>query len=338
MTVDKINVLGDSRVEHRSAFVNGKTYGYLYCEPESKHYKGTVVLLHGFPDLSMGWRYQIPLFTNKGYRVIAPDCLGYGRTDAPSNLTLYSHKSHSADIAALCAHLSAPKIILGGHDWGAYLAYRVALWYPELVSHLFTVCVPYAAPQKKYHSIEEMVKTVTPHFAYQLQFVSGEIVERVRDKEGFKQFLVALYGGRTEGKEFAFDVNRGVDLGLLGRLKKSWLLSDEELEYYAWEFTRHGLQGPLNWYRTRKINYDDELALSSGTINVPVLFIKAVKDAALPPHLGRGMAKHLPRLRTEDVDASHWVLWERPAEVNGVLERWLDEVVEGEGEGRVVKL
>lgn len=36
--------------------------------------------LHGFPDLSMGWRYQIPMLADMGLRVIAPDCLGYGRT------------------------------------------------------------------------------------------------------------------------------------------------------------------------------------------------------------------------------------------------------------------
>jgi pimeloyl-ACP methyl ester carboxylesterase len=91
----------------------------------------------------------------------------------------------------------------------------------------------------------------------------------------------------------------------------------------------------VNWYRTRKINYDDELALSSGTIKVPVLFIQALKDEALPPHLGKGMAKHLPQLQIKHVDASHWALWERPKEVNEILDVWVDEVVAG---GRSAKL
>ncbi|KAL4936455.1 hypothetical protein BDV06DRAFT_216670 [Aspergillus oleicola] len=334
MPVDKISVSGDPRVEHRSAFVNGKTYGYLYSEPSSGKYKGTVVLLHGFPDLSMGWRYQIPLFTQQGYRVVAPDCLGYGRTDAPSEVALYSHKSCAADIKALCIHLNTPHIILGGHDWGAYLAYRIALWHPDLVTHLFTVCVPYAAPQKKYYSIEDMVNTITPHFAYQLHFISGEIEEKVTKRESIRQFLIALYGGRTGEKEFAFDVGRGVDLERMMRLRPSWLLSEEELDYYTWEFTRHGLRGPLNWYRTRLINYDDELSLPSGKLEMPVLFIKALKDAALPPHLGKSMSKHIPQLKTEEVNASHWALWEKPSEVNAVLGRWVEEVVEGTSQGK----
>ncbi|KAL2829154.1 Alpha/Beta hydrolase protein [Aspergillus cavernicola] len=338
MAVDKIKVSGDSRVEHRSAFVNGKTYGYLYSQPPSGSYKGTVVLLHGFPDLSMGWRYQIPMFVNKGFRVIAPDCIGYGRTDAPANLASYSHKSCADDVKELASQLGASKIILGGHDWGAYLAYRVALWHPDLVEYLFTVCVPYAAPRKRFASIEKMVKTVTPHFAYQLYFVSGEIEKFVHTKDEHKQFLIALYGGRTEKKEFAFDVNKGVDLERMRDVRPSWLLSEEELEYYAWEFTRHGIRGPLNWYRTRKINHDDELFLPTSTIEVPVLFIQATRDAALPPHLGKGGAKHLPQLTTKQVDSSHWALWERPKEVNEILGEWLDGVVLKGEAAREVKL
>ncbi|KAL4916593.1 Alpha/Beta hydrolase protein [Aspergillus aurantiobrunneus] len=333
MAVDKIKVSGDSRVDHRSAFVNGKTYGYLYSEPDSGKYKGTVVLLHGFPDLSIGWRYQIPLFINKGFRVIAPDCIGYGRTDAPADLAAYSLKSSADDVKELASQLGASKIILGGHDWGAYLAYRVALWHPELVQYLFTVCVPYSPPYKEFISIEEMVKKITPHFAYQLHFISGEIEKVVHTKDENKQFLIALYGGRTEKKEFAFDVNKGVDLDKVRHIRPSRLLSEEELEYYAWEFARHGLRGPLNWYRTRKLNHDDELSLPAGNINVPVLFIQAVNDAALPPRLGKGMGKYLPQLTTKQVDASHWALWEKPKEVNDILNTWVNEVVEGRATG-----
>ncbi|KAL4761077.1 alpha/beta fold hydrolase [Aspergillus foveolatus] len=336
MAVDKTRVSGDSRVEHRSAFVKGKTYGYLHSQPPSGQYKGTVVLLHGFPDLSMGWRYQIPLFVNKGYRVIAPDCLGYGRTDAPADLAAYSHKNCADDIKELANQLGASKIILGGHDWGAFLAYRVALWHPTLITHLFTVCVPYSPPYKKYMTLEDMVSKVAPHFRYQLHFVSGEIEEAVKSKEDHKQFLISLYGGKTQEKMPAFDVHKGVDLEKMRSVKMSWLLEEEEMEYYAWEFARHGLRGPLNWYRTRKINYDDELSLQKGTIDIPVLFIQALKDAALPPHLGKGMGKAIPQLTTKQVNASHWALWEKPAEVNQALEAWFNEVVEGGS--RVTKL
>lgn len=85
----------------------------------------------------------------------------------------------------------------------------------------------------------------------------------------------------------------------------------------------------MNWYRTRKINHQDELSLEKKTIDVPVLFIQALRDAALPPSLGKAMGKTLPNLTTNQVDASHWALWEKPQDVNAILDNWLDEVVEG---------
>lgn len=75
--------------------------------------------------------------------------------------------------------------------------------------------------------IEEMVEKITPTFTYQLHFISGEIEEAVRTKEDYKQFLIALYGGRTENREFAFDALKGVDLDMMRKVRKSWLLDDE---------------------------------------------------------------------------------------------------------------
>lgn len=107
------------------------------------------------------------------------------------------------------------------------LAYRVAQWHPELVTHLFTVCVPYAAPSTSYIPLETLVKSVTPHFGYQLQFASGEVEKVVKTKGDIKGFLSALYGGRTENGETGFDEKKGVLLDRLGRLRRSKLKNDE---------------------------------------------------------------------------------------------------------------
>ncbi|KAL4976838.1 Alpha/Beta hydrolase protein [Aspergillus desertorum] len=317
MAVDKIRASGDSRVEHRSALVNGKTYGYLYSQPPSGQYKGTVVLTcQSAGDTRSRFSSTKAIESSR-------------QIDAPADLAAYSHKNCADDIKELANQLGASKIILGGHDWGAFLAYRIALWHPTLITYLFTVCVPYSPPYKKYMTLEDMVSKVAPHFGYQLHFISGEIEQAVKSKEEHKQFLIALYGGKTQEKESAFDVHKGVDLEKMRRVRMSGLLEEEEVEYYAWEIARHGLRGPLNWYRTRRINYDDELSLQTGTIDIPVLFIQALRDAALPPHLAKGMRKAVPRLMTKQVNASHWALWEKPAEVNQALEAWIDDVVEG---------
>ena len=109
---------------------------------------------------------------------------------------------------------------------GAFLAYRVALWHPDLVTHVFTVCVPYAPPIKTYMPIEEMVAKITPHFGYQVQFIRGEL-EKLRSKEEMKLFLSTLYGGRTPDGEIAFDVHDGVLVDKMARVQPSRLLSEE---------------------------------------------------------------------------------------------------------------
>lgn len=88
----------------------------------------------------------------------------------------------------------------------------------------------------------------------------------------------------------------------------------------------------MNWYRTREINHNEELelAIRNQRITVPVLFIQALKDPALPPHLGKSMARTIPRLSLKQVNTSHWALWEKPEEVNGIIGQWVKEVVFGE--------
>lgn len=89
------------------------------------------------------------------------------------------------------------------------------------------MCVPYARPQAQDISLEDLVQTMAPHFAYQLQFKSGDLEKVICSKAEIRQFLLALYGGRTERGEVGFDAEQGVLLDKLGRLGISKLLSEE---------------------------------------------------------------------------------------------------------------
>jgi len=71
------------------------------------------------------------------------------------------------------------------------------------------------------------VGNAAPHFAYQMQFARGNLEKVIRSKGEIHQFLSALYGGRTDGREFGFDVEKGVLLDRLPYLKPSRLLSEE---------------------------------------------------------------------------------------------------------------
>ncbi|MBR7944787.1 alpha/beta fold hydrolase [Burkholderia cenocepacia] len=92
-----------------------------------------VVLLHGFPETSFAWRFQIPVLA-RHYRVIVPDLRGYGETDKPA--AGYDKRNMARDLAALLDALGIERIALVGHDRGARVATRFAKDFPERVERL----------------------------------------------------------------------------------------------------------------------------------------------------------------------------------------------------------
>jgi soluble epoxide hydrolase/lipid-phosphate phosphatase len=92
------------------------------------------------------------------------------------------------------------------------------------------------------------------------------------------------------------------------------------------------MRGPCNWYRTRKINFEDEKALPEAQrkhIAQPVLFVQALHDDILIPKMSAGMEDVIPNLTRGEVPASHWALWHTPAETNGLIKDWIEGVVLG---------
>lgn len=336
--VDKIRPFHDPRIQLRSANLNGYTYGYLYSPASTKVPKqGTIVLIHGFPDISWGWRYQIPFLTSLGLDVIAPDCMGYGRTDAPIPLADYTYRRISDDIAELCRQQGLTQIILGGHDWGGAIVYRVAQYYPTLIHSLFSICTPFYAPNPNYEPLALQVRTRLPNFGYQLHFASGQIEAACQSPSEIRQFLANLYGARTPDGKVAFSAEKGIALDLQRTMTaRPKHLDAAELDLYTREFSRHGLRGPLNWYRNRELNYLDEWdyffdtganTSARPTVNQDVLYVMAKKDLAIRPFMAAKIAERLPNLTRKEVDCGHWALWERPEECNQHIGAWLKDVV-----------
>jgi pimeloyl-ACP methyl ester carboxylesterase len=145
----------------------------------------------------------------------------------PEDISLYSYKRAADDIAELANQLNVKKIILGGHDWGGMIVWRAALWHPKLVSHVFSVCTPYAAPQKTYASTEDLVKGGLPQFGYQLHLASPEVEQSITTPEQIRQFISGIFGGHGPNGEVVFDPRTGVLLDNLPKVGKARLVSDE---------------------------------------------------------------------------------------------------------------
>ena len=85
-----------------------------------------VLMLHGEPDWSYLYRKMIPVVANAGYRVIAPDLIGFGRSDKPSAFEDYSYQSHIDWMTGFLTALDLQDITLVCQDWGGLLGLRLA--------------------------------------------------------------------------------------------------------------------------------------------------------------------------------------------------------------------
>ncbi|KAK4157935.1 Alpha/Beta hydrolase protein [Chaetomidium leptoderma] len=341
--VDKLTPT-DPRMKHCTYTIptNNKTYHYLLCEPPTPTpVTATCLLIHGFPDLSLGWRYQVPYLLSLGLRVIVPDLPGFGRTDAPKELEAYSFKAVVDDFVVLVRHVlgegedhEGERIVLGGHDWGGAVAWRFAMWYPELLRAVFSVCTPFWPASEHYLTKQELVKLL-PTFGYQVQFEGTEVEEAVVGREKIRAFLSVMYGASREDGQAVFGVAKGVRIDLLeaDKIGESPLLNKEEMEYYADEYVKNGMRGPLCWYKTGRVNFDEERKLlgeGKNKVTVPALMVTASRDAALPPAMAAGMDQYCVDLVKRGVDASHWALWEAPADVNKHIGEFLEGILKGQ--------
>lgn len=129
------------------------------------------------------------------------------------------------------------------------IVYRFAQWYPNLVSHVFSVCTPYIPPSDQYLSTADVVNAGLKQFGYQLQLAGPEVEANVQSRRAISQFLQGMYGGRVLSGEIMFNPETGIDFGVMEKVGAPLLLNQEEVEYYTNEYSRTGLHGPCKLCR-----------------------------------------------------------------------------------------
>ncbi|HKD74990.1 MAG TPA: alpha/beta hydrolase, partial [Ktedonobacterales bacterium] len=118
---------------------NGITLNVAQTGPDDGQ---LLIFLHGFPEFWYGWRQQIPYFADLGYRVWAPDQRGYDLSDKPQGVAAYRLDTLARDIVGLITAAGREKAFVVGHDWGAAVAWWLAMRYPEHLDRVAMLNVP----------------------------------------------------------------------------------------------------------------------------------------------------------------------------------------------------
>lgn len=106
------------------------TYNYIHIKPTTPQ-NPYILFIHGFPSSSYDWHHQIDFFSKKGYGIITPDCLGYGKTSKPLDMNAYKLKKLANETIEILNYEGIDKVIGVGHDWGSAILSRCANYYPN---------------------------------------------------------------------------------------------------------------------------------------------------------------------------------------------------------------
>ncbi|MBS9374594.1 alpha/beta fold hydrolase [Rhodococcus sp. B50] len=295
-----------------------------------------VVLCHGFPGLGYSYRHQITPLADAGYRAVAPDMPGYGRTDRPREIQEYTNVAVAERLVRLLDVLGIDRAVFVGHDFGAPVAWTVALRHPERVTGLVLLAVPYAPDHMPARPSEIFRALADKHFLHLHYFQEPGVAEAEldpRSREFLQRLFFALSGGYryldvwthpSEGRGY-LDV-----LPVTPDLPWDWL-DEDELAHYAAEFARTGFGGGLSWYRAYDANWEVSRPYEGASVHVPTLFVAGDRDPVItmsgPSALDR-MRAAVPDLRGVHLleGAGHFVQMERRDEVNELLVRFVSDV------------
>ncbi|AWK88109.1 alpha/beta fold hydrolase [Azospirillum thermophilum] len=250
-----------------------------------------VILLHGFPEFSHGWRNQIGPLAGAGFRVLAPDQRGYNLSDKPQRIADYRIGQLTGDILRLADAEGWERFHLVGHDWGGIVAWWIGLMHPYRLDRLVVLNAPHPA-------------TLRPHMArHPAQLLKSWYVGLFQ-LPVLPERLIRAGGFRMAERALCATSRRGT-------------FSADELARYREAWGRPGaLTAMLNWYRALRRNPRPPAV----GIPVPTLILWGDRDAFLDSSLADEAAAlcddarvvHLPR-------ATHWVQHEEADTVNRLL-------------------
>jgi pimeloyl-ACP methyl ester carboxylesterase len=287
-----------------------------------------VVFVHGFPESWYSWRHQLGALGEAGYRAVALDVRGYGRSASPAAVDAYAMTALVGDVIAVIDDAEVEQAIVVGHDWGAPIAWNTALLRPGRVRGVAGLSVPYN-PRSSTPPLEGMRALAGDQIFYIDYFQEPGVAEAEveADLAGWLRGMYFSASGEADAEQPSIGL---IEPGHQMRERfqypepgqMAWL-SDDDFAFYLGEFERTGLTGGFNRYRNITRDWAELAPWHHAPITVPSLFIGGDRDG--PTLLGRPaierFADTLPGLVRSEIlpGCGHWTQQEAPEQVNQIL-------------------
>ncbi|CAN6351633.1 unnamed protein product [Urochloa humidicola] len=308
-----------NQIEHIHLPIRGLN---LHIAQVGKGELGTVVFLHGFPEIWYSWRYQMLAVAAAGYRAIAPDCRGYGLSDQPpppENKEAAASRVWDdlvADVLAILDALAVPAAFVVGKDFGTIPAYHFALRHSDRIRGVACLGISFSPGPWSFDAM--------PEGFYILRWQESGRAEADFGRHGVRRVvrtIYVLFSGADvpiakEGQEI-------MDLADESTPLPEWF-TEEDLDVYTSLYHKSGFQYPLKMYRA----LHKMPRLPDAKFQVPVLTVMGGKDyssklAGFEDDAGSGtrtMERFVPDLKMVFIpEGSHFVQEQLPEQVNELL-------------------
>jgi len=314
---------------------------YLACGAEDAP---LIVFVHGWPELSISWRHQLPCFAALGFRAVAPDMRGYGRSSVYARHEDYALQHSVTDMIELLDSLGREKAVWVGHDWGSPVVWGLAGHHPERCFGVANLCVPYFAKGFAPQTVLPLVnRAVYPEpeypagqWEYQLFYEESFDKARAAFEANVPNTVKALFrkgnaGSKGKPSRTAQVRRDGGWFGGTGQAPDlpmdTSVLTAEDFRKYAAALEANGFFGPDSWYMNHARNLDfSSRARDGGKLAMPVLFLHGEYDhtcETIDSRLAEPMRQDCRDLTEVIVPSGHWMAQEKPVAVNAALARWL---------------
>ncbi|MGB6932874.1 MAG: alpha/beta hydrolase [Acidobacteriaceae bacterium] len=267
--------------------LHGLSFNVLSAGPDDGE---PVLLLHGFPQFADIWSDLMLSLAAAGYRTFASDQRGYSTGARPSQVESYKVAHLASDVLALADSLGISAFHLCGHDWGGFLAWKLAAEHPDRVRTLSVLSTPHV------DAFLEAVKQ-DPDQKARSQYIEffkmpGHVPESFFLADDAKR-LRDVYQGKVSEHQVSSNVRRLSEPGALTSV--------------------------LNWYRAL------DLDMRVGKVRVPTLYIWGNEDRSLGKTAAMATANHVNApYQFEVLDGcGHWLLEEAPDKITALIQNHL---------------
>jgi epoxide hydrolase 4 len=273
--------------------------GYAHLGEVRLHYVEAgdgplVVLLHGFPEFWLSWRFQIPALVAAGFRVVAPDMRGYNLSSKPNGARAYDTDRLAADVHDLIRERGAERAFVAGHDWGAAVAWMTAMNHPEVVERLAILNGPHPRRMLQGLRTPRQLARSWYMFFFQLPWLP-ELSARARGWWAWRHLIL------NEARPGVF--------------------TPSDMERYEEAWSQPGAPtAMINYYRAA-LQTPRRAEARIRRVEAPTLVIWGQRDRHLGADLAEPERTDVPNLErvVRLPEASHWVAQDEPERVSELL-------------------